>query len=101
MGGDPPADLVGGKGRALLVRLGQDDGEMRRPLRIQKSDGVGVADGLPEPLRDLAQQPFKLDVPELLVDVLGVVELHHQHRQRPVVADGPIGLLADQGVDEL
>ncbi len=101
IGGDGAADLVGGQGRALLVGLWQHDGEMWGPLGIEKGDRVGVADGTAEPLRDLPEQPFELDMPQLLVDVLGVVELHHQDGKGAVVADGPVRLLADECVDEL
>src|SRR2546427_222117 len=78
--GDGAPDLVGGQGGSLLVGRGQDDGEMRRSLGVQKSHCVGVADGLAQTLRDLAQQPFKLDVAELLVNVLGVVKRDAQDR---------------------
>ena len=80
MGRDRAADLVGGESRALLVGLRQHDREMRRSFRVQEGDGVGVADGLPQAFRDLAQQSLDLDVFELLVDVLGMVELDHEHR---------------------
>ena len=101
MGGDRAPDLVCRQRRPLLVGFGQNDRKVRRPVCVQESNRVGVADRLAEPLRQLAQQALDLDRLELLVDVLGVVQLDRQHRQRPVVADGAIGLLADQGVDEL
>src|SRR5260370_14330663 len=74
---------------------------MRWRCRVQKRDRVRVADGLAQALRYLAQQAFQLDVPELLVDVLSMVQLDDEERERPVVADRPVGLLADQGIDEL
>src|SRR5256885_3920028 len=44
---------------------------------------------------------FRSHLPKLVVDVLGVVELDHQQRERPVVADRPVRLLADQRLGEL
>ena len=56
----------------------------------------------PSALGQLAQQRLRPGcVLELLVDVLGVIELDHENGERPVVADGAVGLLADQRVDEL
>src|SRR5260370_180571 len=81
--------------------LREGDGEMGWPFRVQERDRVGGADGLAKALRNFAQQPFQLDVPELLVDVFCVVQLYDQEGERPVVADRPVGLLADQGIDEL
>jgi len=100
MGGDRAADLVGGQGGALVIGFGQHDGEVGRSVRIEERDRVGVADGLAKAFRDLAQEPLDLDLRELLVDVLGVVELDHQDGQRAVVAHRPVGFLADQRVDE-
>src|SRR5712691_4422423 len=101
MRGDAAPDLVCGEGGSLLVGLWEHDGEMRWPFDVEEGDRVGVAYRLSEPLRDLAQQSLQLDVAELLMDVLGVIELDDQDRERAVVADGPVGLLADQCVDEL
>src|SRR5256885_13201683 len=44
---------------------------------------------------------FRSHLPQLVVDVLGVVELDHQQRKRAVVADGAVRLLADQRLGEL
>ena len=101
MRGDRAPDLICRQGRPLFVGLGEDDREVRWSVGVEKPHGVSVADGLAEPFGHLPQQSFDLYLLQLFVDVLCVVELDQKNRERPVVAHGAVGLLADQRVDEL
>src|SRR6266550_7851551 len=70
VGGDGAADLIRGQRGALLVGFRQHDRKMRRSVRVQESDRVGIPDGLAQALRQLPQKAFDLNLLELLVDVL-------------------------------
>ena len=74
---------------------------MRRALGVEEAERVGVADRVPQRVGDLGEEHVQLRLAQLVVDVLRVVELDHQDRERPVVAHRAVRLLADEGLDEL
>src|SRR6185295_10662841 len=87
----PPHAFGDGEG-AGEVGLGEEDGEL---LAAVAGDDVGLADGLAEGGGQVAEHLVPHLVAVGLVDVLEVVEVEEEQRQRVVVALGAAELLAE------
>ena len=83
------ADPLGQLGGALDRRLREDHDEL---LAAVAGERVDLADLLLDPLRELAQDRVAAGVTVLVVDLLEVVEVEHEHRQRAVEPGGPLDL---------
>ena len=70
-------------------RLGEYDDEL---LAAVAREGVDLADLLLHPMGQLAQHRVAARVAVRVVDLLEVVEVEHQHRERPVEPGGPLDL---------
>ena len=80
-----------------MVRLGQDDREL--VAAVARRD-VRAAQGRADELRGPGEDAVAEQVAEGVVDELEVVEVEHEHAQRPPRALGPDDLLAEALVHE-
>src|SRR5262249_6080206 len=91
---DQGADALGDGGGALAGRLRQHDGEL---LAAVAGEQLLLADARLDAGGQLAERVVAAQVAQVVVDRLEVVQVHHDHRQRPAVP-GRAGQLA---VEEL
>ena len=94
--GEQVEDALGGVGGLLAADVLEQDREL---VAAEARGGVDAAHGAVEPPRDRDQHLVADRVPERVVDLLEVVEVEEEHRERAVVA-APAGQRLARGLDE-